>query len=95
MQLVKSYHPGTFHIAGPDWMNMYQFARAVAGVLGLDKNLVTVVPVIPNLPSKNDSPERAKQIPRADILGLDCNQTSQMLELPDFSVITGLHNMLD
>ena len=94
MQLVKSYHSGTFHIAGPDWMNMYQFGRAVAKVSGLDKNLITVVPVIPDLPCKNSSAEQATQIPRADILGLDCNQTSQMLELPDFSVITGLNSML-
>ena len=36
MQLVANYHPGTFHFAGTDWMNMYQFGRAVAEVFDLD-----------------------------------------------------------
>ena len=91
MELVKNDHPGTFHIAGTDWINMYQFGLAVAEVFGQDKGLVTQVAAPP---SQNTSAERAEHRLKTDILGLDCNQTSQRLKLPDFSVITGLKEML-
>jgi len=91
MELVKNDHPGTFHIAGTDWINMYQFGLAVAEVFGQDKGLVTQV--ADPLP-QNTSAERAEHRLKTDILGLDCNQTSQRLKLPDFSVITGLKEML-
>ena len=93
-QLVNDYHPGTFHIAGTDWMNMYQFGLAVAEAFDLDNTLVTRVPASPNLPSKNAASEEIVQVPRPDILGLDCNRTTQMLGLPTFSVVSGLKDML-
>lgn len=95
MELVSNYHPGTFHIAGPDWMNMYQFGLAVAKVFDLDKGLVIPGPDLSDLPSKNTSPERPETGLKPDILGLDCTQTSQLLKLPDFRVITGLQDMSD
>ena len=95
MELVIDYYPGTFHIAGVDWMNMYQFGLAVAKVFDLDKGLVIPSPDLSDLPSKNTSPERPETILKPDILGLDCTQTSQLLKLPDFSVITGLQDMSD
>ena len=93
-QLIKDYQPGTFHIAGTDWMNMYQFGLAVAKVFELDNTLVTQVPTSPDLPSKNAAPEGIVQAPRPDILGLNCNRTTQMLRLPTFSVVSGLRDML-
>ncbi len=42
---MANYHPGISHLAGKDWMNMYQFARAVAGVFDMDSSLVNPVPV--------------------------------------------------
>ena len=74
-----------------DLMSMYQFGLAVAEVFGQDKGLVTQVS---KPSSQNTSAERAEHRLKTDILGLDCNQTSQRLKLPDFSVITGLKEML-
>jgi len=50
--VVANYHPGIPHLAGKDWMNMYQFARAVAGVFDMDNSLVNPVPVSADLPPK-------------------------------------------
>ena len=92
-ELVANSHPGTFHISGTDWMNMYQFGLAVAEAFDLDKSLVSPIPVLADLPSKNPS-EQAGQAFRPDILGLDCNETNQRLRLPGFSVVAGLKKML-
>ena len=42
---MANYHPGISHLAGKDWMNVYQLARAVAGVFDMDSSLVNPVPV--------------------------------------------------
>jgi len=93
-QLVTNYHPGTFHIAGTDWMNMYQFGHAVAEVFGLDSSLVSPVPVLAEPPPENAPPEGIEDSLRPDILGLDCTQTNHKLGLHAFSVVTGLQEML-
>ena len=94
MQLVSNYHPGTFHLAGTDWMNMYQFGRAVAEVFDLDSSLVNPVQVSAGLPTEKAPPEELEQCLRPDILGLDCTQTNQRLGLRCFSAVTGLQEML-
>ena len=73
-------------------MNMYQFARAVAGVLNMDSSLVNPVPA--DLPLETPPPEELEQGLRPDILGLDCTQTGHRLGLRAFSVVTGLQEML-
>jgi len=77
-------------------MNMYQFARAVAGVFNMDSSLVNPVPVpvSADLPLETAPPEELEQGLRPDILGLDCTQTSHRLGLRAFSVVTGLQEML-
>jgi dTDP-4-dehydrorhamnose reductase len=52
MRLVADYHPGIYHIAGEDWLSMYQFARLVAEVFDLESSLVTPVQGLVNSPSK-------------------------------------------
>ena len=94
VRLVADYHPGISHLAGEDWMNMYQFATAVADVFDLDSTLVTSVQALADAPSKTDSLEGLEQDLRSDLLGLDCTQTSQRLGLRAFGVITGLDEML-
>jgi len=94
MQLVANYHHGTFHFAGTDWMNMYQFGHAVAGVFDLDSRLVHPVPVSADLPPGNATSDGSEHGLRPDILGLDCTQTNQRLGLRCFSVVTGLQEML-
>ena len=73
-------------------MNMYQFARAVAGVFDMDSSLVNPVPADP--PPETAPPEELEQGLRPDILGLDCTQTSHRLGLRAFSVVIGLQEML-
>ena len=77
-------------------MNMYQFARAVAGVFDMDSSLVNPVPVpvSADLPPETAPPEELEQGLRPDILGLDCTQTSHRLGLRAFSVVIGLQEML-
>ena len=94
MQLVANYHPGISHLAGADWMNMYQFGRAVAGAFDLDSRLVNPVPVSADLPPGNATSDGSEHGLRPDILGLDCTQTNQRLGLRCFSVVTGLQEML-
>ena len=93
-ELVADYHPGICHIAGDDWMNMYQFACAVAKSLDMDSSLVIPGPVMDNTPAKTGSLGESERDVRPDILGLDCTQTSQRLGLRAFDVVTGLREML-
>jgi dTDP-4-dehydrorhamnose reductase len=94
VELVANNHPGICHIAGDDWMNMYQFACAVAKSLDMDSSLVAPAPVLDNTSAKTGSSEELEQDLRPDILGLDCTQTSQRLGLRAFDVVTGLQEML-
>ena len=94
LELVTNYHQGICHIAGDDWMNMYQFACEVAKSLDMDSSLVTPVPVLDSTPTKTGSSGESERDVRPDILGLDCTQTSQRLGLRAFDVITGLQEML-
>ena len=94
MRLVADYHPGICHLAGADWMNMYQFAGSVAEVFKLDGSLVTPVQALAGVPPKTDSVEELEQDFKLDMLGLDCTQTSHRIGLPAFSVVAGLQEML-
>ncbi len=76
--LVEDYHPGIHHVAGRDWVSMYDFARAVAGEFGLDANLV--VPEI----DRSGPPDR---------LGLDCSRTMSALGLEHHGLGEGLAAM--
>ena len=91
---MANYHPGISHLAGKDWMNMYQFARAVAGVFDMDSSLVNPGPVSADLPLETAPPDELEQGLRPDILGLDCTQTGHRLGLRAFSVVNGLQEML-
>ena len=77
-RLVEDFHPGIHHVAGRDWVSMYDFARAVAAEFGLDQGLV--------LPAEGatDNPDR---------LGLDCEQTTRRLGLESHSLAKGLAAM--
>ncbi len=94
MRLLADYHPGIYHLAGADWINMYQFACTVAEVFELDSSLVTPVQALAGVPPKTDSLEALEQDFRPDMLGLDCTQTSHILGIHAFNVVTGLQEML-
>ena len=39
-RLVEGNYPGVHHIAGRDWVSMYDFALAIADTFGLNRDLV-------------------------------------------------------
>ena len=77
-RLVEEFHPGIHHLAGSNWVSMYDFSRAVAAEFGLDQGLV--------MPAEGatDNPDR---------LGLDCEQTMRRLGLESQSLAEGLAAM--
>ena len=76
--LVETPHPGVHHVAGSDWVSMYDFALAVADGFGLNKSLV--VPA----PEEHAASER---------LGLDCASTMSRLGLAQPGLREGLAAM--
>ena len=85
-QLVTDNHQGICHLAGADWLSMYQFAGTVAQVFNLDGGLV--------LPDETSTAFGTDEVPRPDMLGLDCAQTNQRLGVRSFDVVAGLGEML-
>ena len=76
-KLVEDDYPGIHHIAGSDWVSMYDFAIALAGGFGMDRGLV-----IPS--GDSGSGER---------LGLDCARTMRTLRLPHPGLAEGISAM--
>lgn len=72
-RIVEGQHPGILHVAGRDWVSMYDFATAIADAFNLDANLVQ--------PADADSQARAGASTRPDRLGLDCRETMRRLNL--------------
>lgn len=85
-KLVEEYHPGIHHVAGRDWVSMYDFAVAVAA--GFDLNLDLVIAA--------DSPPRDTQHGQPaspDHLGLSCARTMHLLDLTHFGLTEGIAAM--
>ena len=80
-RLVEKGHPGTHHIAGRDWVSMYDFARAVAAEFGLEHDLVI--------------PEGSAEASSGgdDLLGLNCARTMGLLQLEQPGLAGGLAAM--
>ena len=74
--------PGILHIAGRDWVSMYDFAVAIARTFQLDENLVQ--------PLDSDSRARAGESSRPDLLGLDSAQTMRRLNLEHPGLAEGI-----
>ena len=66
-KLVAEDHRGIYHVAGRDWVSMYDFASAIARAFRLDADLV--IPVGRSVPAGGD------------LLGLDCAATMSALGL--------------
>ena len=80
-RIVEEGHSGIHHIAGRDWVSMYEFATAVAGAFNLDRELI--------IPRTGPSGE----IGDADRLGLDSSRTLQRLGLEQPGLAEGLAAM--
>ena len=83
-RLVEEDFPGIHHVAGSDWVSMYQFAAAVAEAFQLDPQLV--VPAA-------SPPERSQLPGTPDMLGLDCAMTVRRLGLEHPELTAGLAAM--
>ena len=79
VKLVEEDYPGTHHVAGKDWVSMYDFAVAVANGFQLDRGLVI---------SADGAPSQAP-----DMLGLDCGRTMNLLNLPQPGLTEGIAAM--
>ena len=79
---VEGGHPGILHVAGRDWVSMYEFAVAVADAFDLDANLVQ--------PMDADAQARAGASTRPDRLGLDCRETMRRLNLEHPGLAEGI-----
>ena len=77
-RLARVHHPGIFHVAGRDWVSMYDFAVAVAHEFGLDPGLVV------QADGPSGSPDR---------LGLDCATSMESLGMEHFGLVEGLAEM--
>ena len=77
--LVEGDYQGVHHIAGSDWVSMYDFAVAIADTFRLDRGLV--------IPDAEDSRP-------PDMLGLDCAKTMGLLGLGQAGLTEGLAAML-
>ncbi len=84
-RLAVENHPGIHHVAGRDWVSMYDFAVAVAAEFGLDRGLV--------VPENSRSSAIPREIGGADLLGLDCAATISRLHLRQPSLAEGLATM--
>ena len=80
-RLVEGDYPGIQHLAGGDWVSMYNFAVAVAEAFRLDSRLV--IPI--------DAASAGSE--RPDMLGLDCARTMRLLGLAQPGLIEGIGAM--
>ena len=78
-RLVEEDFPGIHHVAGRDWVSMYDFAVEVARAFSLDRELV--IPVSPADPAATDARQDRAEQGRGDLLGLDCAKTMNLLGL--------------
>ena len=74
---------GILHVAGADWVSMYDFALSIARAFNLDEQLL-----IPT-----DSSAKTTGNDSQDWLGLHCEATMRRLELPQPGLLEGLAAM--
>ena len=93
LKLVQGSQPGTHHLGGADWVNMYEFARSVAEVFSLDaRRVMPAVAPIADSPSALE-PTGEISIQRPKLLGLDSTETAKCLNIRPAGVLSGLEKM--
>ena len=84
-KLVEEDSPGIHHIAGSDWVSMYDFALAIADEFQLDRGLV--IPAEAGPQGGSDGTESGEK------LGLDCGRTFRLLGLSQHGLFEGIAAM--
>ncbi len=92
-KLVEGDYPGIHHVAGPDWVSMFDFASAIAKAFHLDSRLVVPQEEGAGLSPRRDTKSFIERDLSADKLGLDCAKTMQLLGLQQISLAEGLAQM--
>ena len=89
-KLVDEEHTGIHHVAGADWVSMYDFAAAIAQAFHLDRGLVEPSGPIPTgLPGVGGQGD-ADGSRSPDMLGLDCAETMRLLGLAHPGLTEGI-----
>ena len=81
-RLVEGDYAGVHHVAGSDWVSMYDFALAIADGFQLDRGLV--IPAEAGAQGGSGGNESGKK------LGLDCGKTFRLLGLPQPGLVEGI-----
>lgn len=84
-RLVEGDYAGVHHVAGSDWVSMYDFALAIADGFQLDRGLV--IPAEAGVQGGSGGNESGKK------LGLDCGRTLSLLGLPQPGLVEGISAM--
>jgi dTDP-4-dehydrorhamnose reductase len=83
IKLVQGDYPGVYHVAGPEWVNIGEFARAVAEVFDLNQDMLMLTP----------TPAEEVDSPRPRRLGLDSTRTLRLLGIQPLDMVSGLKQM--
>jgi dTDP-4-dehydrorhamnose reductase len=83
IKLVQGDYPGVHHVAGPEWVNIGEFARTVAEVFDLNQDALMLVP----------APSEEMDNPRPRRLGLDSSRTVRLLGIQPVDMASGLKQM--
>ena len=84
-RLVEGDYAGVHHVAGSDWVSMYDFALAIADGFQLDRGLV--IPAEAGVQGGSGGNESGEK------LGLDCGRTLSLLGLPQPGLVEGIAAM--
>ena len=86
---VTADRSGIFHVAGRDWVSMYEFARAIAEGFQVDCNLV-IPNEPPNQPGAVQEGTPAQTARPPDRLGLNCLHSMEVLGLTHTGLAEGI-----
>ena len=89
-RLVEGHSPGIHHVAGRDWVSMYDFAVAVARAFGLDEKLVIPVSSSATGTAETKAQRDEARQRKGDLLGLDCAATVKGLGIPHPGLAEGI-----
>ncbi len=78
-RLVEGDFPGIHHVAGRDWVSMYDFAVAVARAFNLDEEQVIPVTSLATERAGTETQRDDTRQRKGDLLGLDCSATMKRL----------------
>ena len=81
VRLVEGDYAGIHHVAGNDWVSMYDFASSIAEAFSLDRRLVIPTGTAPGEPRGANAQEHVAAGRVPDLLGLDCTRTMSLLGL--------------